>query len=186
MSKYGREVNKYLIQVQKGDKTQLGAVFELTANHLRAIAIKYLTNKSYCDDVVSDAFCKVLQYISSFDPNQDGYNWLCRIVEKVAYTYNEKEKAINTRQVPLEKVWNFGIEEKGKESKLDLLVAMRKLSPENREMIYDYFYLDFSYSELAAKYHLAKSAVYKRVMGSFKKMKKYLQEGEQTDGEYGK
>ena len=126
MSKYRKEVNKYLQGFQNGDRSQLGKVFDVTANHLCAVAYKYLTNKSYCDDVVSDAFCKVLQYISSFNMEQDGYNWLCKIVEKIAYTYNEKEKEKRENALPIDAIENLGKDDGNKESKIDLLIAMER------------------------------------------------------------
>ncbi len=179
MSKYAKEVNKYLRRVQQGDKIQLGEVFELTANHLRTVAIKYLINKSYCDDVVSDAFCKVLQYISSFDKKKDGYNWMCKIVEKVAYTYNEQEKEKCDNTLTIEAIETVGQEEDNKETKIDLRIAIEKLPPQSKEIVYDYYYKDLTYAEIANKYHIAKSAAHKRIKSAFKKMKKYLEEGEQ-------
>lgn len=181
MSKYRKIVNKYLQGFQNGDREQLGKVFDLTANHLCAVAYKYLINKSYCDDVVSDAFCKVLQYISSFNAEQDGYNWLCKIVEKTAYSYNEKEKEKQENSLTIDAIENLGNEDGHKEIKLDLLIAMDKLTVQNRNMVYDYYYRDLTYSEIADKYHIAKSAVHKRIKNSFKKMKNMLQEGEQID-----
>ena len=77
MSRYAKEVNACLSEIQKGNRAQFAVLFDLTANHLRVIAKKYLFNKSDCDDVVSDAYLKVYQYINTFDNNQDGYNWLC-------------------------------------------------------------------------------------------------------------
>lgn len=181
MSKYAKEVNKYLIRVQQGDKTQLGAVFELTANHLRAVAIKYLINKSYCDDVVSDAFCKALQYISSFDKKKDGYNWMCKIVEKVAYTYNEQEKVRRENTLAIEAIETVGLEEDNKETNIDLRTAIEKLPPQSQEIVYDYYCKSLTYAEMANKYHITKSAVHKRIKSIHKEMKKFLLEGEQID-----
>lgn len=170
MSRYGREVNKYLKKVQKGDRQQMAPLFELTANHLRAVAYKYLIDKSYCDDVVSDAYCKVMQYIDSFDDRQDGYNWLCKIVERTAYSYNDK----TGRAADIDGIVNLGVEDKSADDKIDILAAMESLPPQDREAVYDYFYLGMSYSEIAAKHGMVKSAVHKRIKKAFSEMKKYL------------
>ena len=173
MSKYGREVNKYLQRVQRGDRQQMAPLFELTANHLRAVANRYLSDKSYCDDVVSDAYCKVMKHIESFDPKKDGYNWMCKIVERTAYSYNEKSGAT----VDIDGIAALGTVDAGADDKIDILAAMENLPPQDREMVLDYFYLGLSYSEIAAKYGVVKSAAHKRIKKAFKLMKKYLEDG---------
>ena len=181
MSKYGREVNRYLRKVQRGDKEQMGRLFELTANHLRAVALNYLIDKSYCDDVVSDVYCKVMQYIKSFDRKKDGYNWMCKITERVAYSYNEKVKEQNKLTVDIDTVANLGSEDKDADVRIEIFAAMEKLSPQDREIIYERFYLDMSYAQIAAKHGIAKSSVHKRIKRAYAAIKKYLLYGEQKE-----
>lgn len=180
MSRYGKEVNKCLKKVQKGDKTQMGQLFELTANHLRGVAFMYLSDKSYCDDVVSDAYCKVMQYIDSFDPKQDGYNWLCKITERTAYEYNDIVNEDRNHTVNLDEAFGVGVEDKVADAKIEIFTAMEKLPAADRQILYDYFYLRMTYDEIAAKNGMAKSAVYKKAKKSFEILKKYLKNGEQN------
>lgn len=90
MSKYVREVNECLLKLKNGNAAEFDRLYGLTANHLRGVAWIYLYNKNDCDDVVSDAFIKVYKYAQTFDENMDGYNWLCRIVQNLAYNYNRR------------------------------------------------------------------------------------------------
>ena len=181
MSRYGSEINKYLKKVQNGDMVQLGKVFDLTANHLRVIALKYLNNKTYCEDVVSDVFCKVIHYIHTFNPHKDGYNWLCKITERVAYSYNEIENESRNNTISIEKATNVGAETNNIDEHLEMLMAMGNLTETDKNIVYDYFYLNLTYENIAAKYGVVKSAIHKRIKKSFKIIKEYLQRGEQKD-----
>lgn len=49
------------------------------------------------------------------------------------------------------------------ESRADLFRAIDKLDPESRELIYLYFFLGNSYSEIGKKFHISKVAVKKKI-----------------------
>lgn len=87
MSKFAKEVNRYLIKIKCGDRSQeaLKKLYDVTSNHLQIVAKVYLRNKSYADDVVIETFQKAFLYIDSFDETQDGYNWLCNFLIRLIF-----------------------------------------------------------------------------------------------------
>lgn len=89
-----KEVNDYLLKIKQGDKSQYEPLVAITALHLRGVAQYYLINKSLANDVVSEVFIKLLYYVDSYDCEQDGYNWMCRITQNLAYDHNQKEAKI--------------------------------------------------------------------------------------------
>ena len=91
MSFYKREVNLILLAIKKGNVERRADLIEITHKPLRRIAKRYLINKSNILDVIQSSYLRVFQYIKSFDKDKDGYNWLCKIVQHVAYDFNKKE-----------------------------------------------------------------------------------------------
>lgn len=173
MSKYAKEVNKCLERLKRGDDSQYQALFGITWNHLCVVAKYYLKNKSYCDDVVMEVYERVMKYISSYKEGMDGYNWLCKITQRVAYSFNKKDRIFEN---------SVEIEESDAEEdftnivdiKTDLDKIIKNLDPESRKIIVGYFYLNFTYEEIGKKLGKSKSVIYKQIKRILKKIKKFL------------
>lgn len=75
-----------LTQIKKssgaGTACLLDKLYQRTANHLKGIAILYLTDKSHIEDTVEETFVRVIRYIDRFNEASDGYNWMCKITGK--------------------------------------------------------------------------------------------------------
>lgn len=161
MSKYAKEVNKCLVKIKHGYKSHYKDLFDLTWNHLSFVAKFYLNNKSNSDDVVMESYERVMKYINSYKEGSDGYNWLCKITEMVAYAYNEKESVFD-RSNTIESVEIKDFTEEI-ETKIDLDNVINRLDSESRDIIKCYFYLGMTYEEIGNKVGKTKSAICKRI-----------------------
>ena len=177
MSICAKEVNKYLSAIKRGDQAGFKALYDAIATRVMGIARYYLVDKSYCEDVMNEAFQNVFLYINSYDESKDGYNWICRITENVAYKYN------NRMPPPSDDLSETG-SESGKfeitddaEEKLDLFRAIDSLDPESREMVYSYYFLGNSYQEIGDGLHISRVAVKKKIDKILSKIKRYLETG---------
>ena len=170
MSICAKEVNEYLSAIKHGDKAKFKQLYELVSPRIMGVARYYLVDKSYCEDVISEVFQKVYLYINSYDESKDGYNWICRITENIAYNFNYKmsQNAEITEEVPLTQETEL-LEEA--ENRADLFRAIDKLDPESKELIYLYFFLGNSYSEIGKKFHISKVAVKKKIDKILSKLK---------------
>ena len=173
MSRYAKDVNKYLVAIKKGDKSKYQPLFDLTANHLLGVAAYYLTDRSYCEDVVSIVFEKIFRYIDTYKEGHDAYNWICRITENTAHDINDALKD----EVALDSL----IPSSGREicetvydEKLDVTRAIDKLDSIDREIVYGYYFFDKTYQQIAEKLNLTKSTVKKRMDKILMKLKNYL------------
>lgn len=177
MSRYASEVNEFLHGMQKGSKSAFTELFHLTANHLRSVAKHYLHDPSLYDDVVLDAYFRAWCSIETFDVQQDGYNWLCKIVEHVAYGYNIKEDKERQKAV----LYAQRIREKEEDAfayaeiRLDVKSALRRLEQQSRKMLYAHFWHGISYGAIGRHLGLSKSAVEKRIQKSLQILKEILQ-----------
>ena len=176
MSKYAKEVNKLLNAIKRGHISKFDKLFDLTANHLLGVARYYLENRSYCEDVVADVFEKIFIYIYAYDEKQDGYNWMCKITENVAHDYNKRFfQEVSLFDACPER--DIKQELRIDELYLDVSLAVDKLDPESRELVYKRFYFDRSYEDIGKDYNLTKSAVKKRIDKILIKLKKILKTG---------
>lgn len=172
MSEHAKEVSKLLAKIKNGEHSQFERLVDLTYGHLRIVAKIYLKDKSFFDDVVFEAYERVYTYISSFDESKDGYNWLCKIVQRTAYSYNEKDKFFDKSEAEptLDEMLNR-IDERH-----DLFVAIDKLDRSSKAIILMYFYMDLTLEEIGMKLGITKSAVHKRLKSILKSLKVMLKE----------
>ena len=162
MSILGTEVNKILIKIKKGDEKSRNVLFQKTYNHLRIIAHPYVRNKDDIDDVLLEAYLRMYQYVSSFNPKKDGYNWMCKIVQNVARDFDRDF----FQRVSLE-----DIEEKVQVIETEDQIVLRdeverwlKPYPErDRKMMYFRIWENRTIEEIAEALGMKKSNVHKRI-----------------------
>lgn len=177
MSICAKEVNKYLSAIKHGDQSCFKPLYDSIATRVMGIARYYLVDKSYCEDVMNEAFQNVFLYINSYDESKDGYNWICRITENVAYKYNNRMPPPSD---DLSKAASASGEltiSDDTDEKLDLFRAIDSLDPVSREMVYSYYFLGNSFQEIGDKLHISRVAVKKKIDKILSNIKKYLETG---------
>lgn len=140
MSRYAKEVNKYLVAIKKGDKSKYQPLFDLTANHLLGVAAYYLKDRSYCEDVVSIVFEKIFKHIDTYEEGHDAYNWICKITENTAHDINEslKDEIALDNLIPQ---YDRELDLTVYDENLDVTSAIDKLDSVDREIVYGYYFL---------------------------------------------
>ena len=176
MSRYSKEVNRYLVGIKKGHTAQFKELFDLTYNHLCVVAKTYLLDKSHCDDVVMDTYDRALRYINSFKEGQDGYNWLCRIAQRSAYSFNKSEKNY-FGSLPIDDLSLTYDERALTDDKVELSCALDKLDEQSKKIVLRYYYLGETFEEIGREMGMTKSGVNKRLKKILKELKKFLNDG---------
>lgn len=172
------EVNEYLSAIKNGDITQLDPLYDLVGNHIAGVALYYLVDKSYIDDVTIETFQKVCLYINSYEEGKNGYHWIRRIAQNIAYNYNEMTaKNSGTTELARAAIVADTDFTKHTEEKLDLFQAIDILEPESRELIYMHFFLRKSLKEIGDELHLSKAGVKKRLDKILLKLKTFIETG---------
>lgn len=171
MSFLRNQTNQLLSQIQQGDRDSRNQLFQSTYNHLVVVAKKYLNNKNNAEDVVSSSYLRAFEYIASFDPNQDGYNWLCKIVQNLCYDFNKKEE----KWISIDKISNVAAGEdiaerlEQKDTISEYLAGYTRLE---QEFIRLRFYENLSFADIATATGTKKSYVHKRVSKIIKEVLK--------------
>lgn len=169
-----KDINRYLLKIQQGDKSYVEPLYKATANHLLIVAKFYLFNKSLAEDVVSTTFINVLSYIHSFNPKQSGYNWMCKIVQNAAQTINNSEKRIYLAQGKAVANQPTEYYDKNFDYDLDFDDTLRLIKDKTDKMIvFRRYYLDEKYEQIAVFLDISRAAVCKRVKKIIKFLKKF-------------
>lgn len=174
MYSFYKQINSILRALKNGDKRYEKILYETTYNHLVGIAKKYAIDKNDCEDIVTEAFYKAFKYINSYDLKRDGYNWLCKIVQNVAYNYNKDiEPAVSLESLVYIPV-AFLNDNLDDACMLDK--ELNKLSRYEKQLIYLRFWEGLSYGEIANKLNRNKSTVHKQVQKIIDVIKNNLEE----------
>lgn len=96
MSYFGEDINQYLIAFKKGDRSQFDTFYHKYHDHFLSWAVYYLVNKDNREDVLSETYLKVCKYIYSFDDEEDGYNWIIKIIQNTARSQNKRDLRYKT------------------------------------------------------------------------------------------
>ena len=162
MSILRKDVNKILIKIKKGEEESKNVLFEKTYNHLKIIAYPYVRNKADVEDVLVEAYLRIFQYVSSFDPKKDGYNWMCKIVQNVAWDFGKDV----FKEVSLEELDpdSHTIElEEMLATKDEVQRWLQPYSERDRKLMYLRFWENRTIEEIAAALEMKKSNVHKRI-----------------------
>lgn len=162
MSILRKEVNRILIKIKNGDEGSKNVLFERTYNHLKRIAYPYVRNKDDVEDVLVEAYLRIFQYIHNFDGNKDGYNWMCKIVQNVAYDWSKNFTFEVSLEDANEKNFTLDIEEII-EMQDEVHYLLKGYSKRDKKMMYLRFWEDRTIEEIAASLDMSKSNVHKRI-----------------------
>lgn len=169
MSDFTKDVNECLLKIKQGDKSQYEPLFQMTAMHLCGVARFYLTNKDLVEDVISETFIRVFKYIDSFDLGQNGYNWMCKIVQNVAITYNVTENKIARSEQQFAK--EVAEISRNDYDEIDFLEQFDVLSTFDKEIAVERFCLGLSFDDIGKRHDMSKPAAFQRVKKICKIMK---------------
>ena len=162
MSILRKDVNKFLIKIKKGDEESKNVLFKKTYNHLKIIAYPYVRNKADVEDVLVDAYLRMYQYVATFDPKKDGYNWMCKIVQNVARDWDKDffegvSLAVAEQNGPIIEV------EEMIATKDEVQRWLQSYPERDRKMIYLRFWKNRTIEEIARTLEMKKSNVHKRI-----------------------
>ena len=171
-AKFIKTVNNLIEKIAQGDSRALEALFDLTKKPLFYVAKTYLFDKNKAEDVLSETYLKVVNNAKHFDKNKNGYNWLYEITKNTALNENRKDRngvifALEDK-VPLYECIDGIINRVAVES------AISELLPEERRIIYEYFFEKKTVQEIADRLKISKSSAHERITVILKKLKKFL------------
>lgn len=173
MSRFCQQVNSYLTALQNGDEMKFRDLYDLTVNYLRKVAYDNLANKSYCNDVLSEVYVRVLKHIDSFDSTKDGYNWLYTITVNVARNFNKAERKYVATDVNLMGNSDAQDEYEDVNARMDVFASLKVLDEIEYTIAVKRYYYLMTQEQIGKDLGITKSAVNQRIKRIRKKLSHY-------------
>ena len=134
------------------------------------VALNGCKNKYDADDVVQNTFIKLLKCKKQFDTDEHVRNWLIRVaVNECNSLWNSSWRKKVTSLDEREDEPAFTTPEKS-----ELYDLVMKLPPKYRQVVYLYYYEEFSVKEVAEVLRISETAVQTRLQRARKKLKDQL------------
>ena len=171
MSVLGNQVNGLIAKIKKGDQQAFAMLYEATYKHLRLVAYNYLCDKNDVEDVLIEAYFRIYKYIKSANLSKDGFNWMCKIVQNVAFDFNRQREVSVPISVMENKKLFYEIEDFALADSA-FINLVKEFDTLDQQLMYLRFYEDYTYEEIAKMKNMKKATVYKRIKSLMKKIEK--------------
>lgn len=181
-----KTVDKYLKRLKLGDDC-FDEFYHATSGYVEYIAHKYLFDKRYIDDVISETYIKLYKSIDKYDDTKNGYGYLCKIAKNIALKINEKEGARQKdgklKCAKEECVAHLEDELPAEdysipvfEEKIDINTAVQTLPEPDRTIIENRFIYDMKLCDIAGKTGLSVATIHNKIKKSLKTLEKLLKD----------
>ena len=134
------------------------------------VALNGCKNKYDADDIVQETFLKLLKCKKQFESDEHVRNWLLRVaVNECNSMWNSSwHKKVVLKDEQDEKMV-FETQEQS-----DLYELVMQMSPKYRQVIYLYYFEEFSVREVASIWKISETAVQTRLQRARNKLKEQL------------
>lgn len=168
-------VGEAIRAVAKGDESALENLYRDCGGKMFAVAYSITRHKQLSEDIVSEAFLRVVRYASFYKRNQNGYAWIMKITQNTAYNHLKSERL---RQGDDPESF-FALSDdfdaiSHTETTVMLEGAMAGLSDKEKQAVYQKYYLDLTVREIAERMGISKSEAARKVKSGEEKIKAYL------------
>ncbi len=168
--------------IQEGHLHLLGTLFGRHQDKVYGRCFQLVRSRDEADDLLQEAFLRVLRYRDSFKGTAQFSTWLYRIVTNVCLDHLKSEgRAAVTQQ---ELAAEAPTEERAPEADERLALtkeAMERLAPGKRELILDIRVRGLGYSEAAAEAGISEGAIRVRVHRAIQELKSIMDSLQESD-----
>lgn len=140
--------NRLVRKLKKGDLTALDSIYDEYGGLFFNYAKKYLYDKSYAEDLLSEVFCKLIKNAEKFDFGRNGLNWAIKIIKNEAINHNIKEKQFLSYDESKDITTVFDLLEQT-ENNIILSDALKTLGELERRILYEKFWEGLTVREIA-------------------------------------
>ena len=150
----------------------------LVSGRLTSIALSIVHNRALAEEVVQDSFLRIVYGAATYKPNTNGYAWICKITQNVALNTLRRESRNST--VNIEECFSLAATDDVFEvstAHVILKQAMAVLTPLERWILYQKYFMDFTVREIASASGKSKSAVQRALNSAEEKVRKFVQSG---------
>ena len=173
-----QKINQLLVLIAKGSEAALEELSRLVSGRLLSVALSIVHNRAVAEDVVQEAFVRVVYNAALFKPDTNGYAWMCKITQNLALTALRRENRLKT--VNIEECFSLAATDdvfEQSSAHVVLKQAMTALTPLERWILYQKYFMDLSIREIAQACGKSKSAVQRALIAAEEKVRNFVKSG---------
>lgn len=146
--------NVLMLKVKSGDLDKLGLLYERHKKRLFGFFYNMNHNASLSEDLVQNVFVRLLKYRHTFTGEGSFAAWMFRTARNVNYDHYKKnrqeihQKELSSVEFKLEDESGLDVKMNKSDEVAQLNRAMKRLSPEKREVLILSKYKGIKYSEI--------------------------------------
>jgi len=163
-----------IMQIREGDTDKFGEIYEKYVDKIFAFIVHKTFNKELAEDLTQDVFVKILNKISSFDPQKASLQtWCFTIARNTVIDHYRTFKS----ESDIDDFWDLSSDDDvlstaDKKLKLEKIShEMKRLSARDREILTLRFWQDLKFSEIAEICGMTESAAKVAASRAIKKLK---------------
>lgn len=166
-----------MLKVKDGDIDKMGLLFERYHRQLYRFIFHMAGDKELSEDMVQNAFLRMLKYRKNFTGSGEFRNWMYHVARNVMHDHFRIDKRIPSHNSLYEFAETIAGEQSAdgqleKQQELKILeIAMKNLSDENRELLVLYRFQELSYREIALVLETTEGAIKVRVHRAMNQLK---------------
>ncbi len=171
-----RQIEDNIARMARGDMSALGELYELIRTDLYAYALSGMGNRADAEDITHDTFVRIWQSAPAYTPQGKPLAWILTVERNLM----RRARQLGQRTVELETTECCESEENVAEEVLQselLRELMRRLSPEEREVLMLHAVSGLKHREIASLLGQPLSTVLSRYHRAIKRLQLTVKEG---------
>ncbi len=173
-----RQVNIYIFQIAKGSEHALESLSRAISGRMMSVALSILHDRGLAEDALQESFLKIVQKAHTFSSGDNGYAWICKIVQNVSLNILRTERRRKT--VNIDECFSLAMSDdvfERSRSSVDLANGMKTLTMEEQSIIYQRYFMDFTIRDIAKSTGKSKSYVQRLLVTAEEKLRNSLNSG---------
>ena len=162
-----RELNIHFEELKKGNSDALEHIYLTMHPYLVNIYRAKLQNPALVQELISETFSIVIDKVKTLTFTKNCCAWICKIAKYVFKNLNRREYKHSLEN-------NMDFIPELKEKDILISVALMKLDPITRQVIYYRYYKDLSEDDIVKILKISKSSVSRRHKSGIEKLKGIL------------
>lgn len=183
------KTGRLIEQIQGGSKEAFEELYRLTSPKAYFVALQIVRNEQDAEDILQEAYIKVLEKIGEIDPSQSFMGWLYRVVSNMSKNLLKKKNALafevyeeeTFEDIP-DDATEFNPEESLNQGETcrEIMAAIDELSDEKRFCVIMKYFGEMSVCEIAESLEVPESTVKNRLFVARKELKSKLEKKNAT------
>ncbi|MBQ2717330.1 MAG: sigma-70 family RNA polymerase sigma factor [Clostridia bacterium] len=165
--------NNLIRKIAKGKSSAVDEIYSEFGGLMFVYAKKYLYDKSYAEDLVSEVLFKIIKGAKTFDYSKNGLNWMLKIIKNSAINHNISFSKVQY-EVADETAFFDAFSEDFIANKLDLQRSIKFLTDEEKRVLTLTYWEGYTLREIAKIINKSTTSTHRVLKSALLKIKKSI------------